>query len=33
MERILKMRKALSALTDKQFKAIWYVAVKGLNYV
>ena len=22
MERILKMRKALSALTDKQFKAI-----------
>ena len=33
MERILKMRKALSALTDKQFKAIWYVAVEGLNYV
>ena len=33
MERILRMRKALSALTDKQFKAIWYVAVEGLNYV
>ena len=33
MESILKMRKALSALTDKQFKAIWYVAVEGLNYV
>ena len=33
MERILKMRKALSDLTDKQFKAIWYVAVEGLNYV
>ena len=29
MERILKMRKALSALTDKQFKAIWYVAVEA----
>ena len=33
MERILRMRKALSALTDKQFKAVWYVAVEGLNYV
>ena len=33
MERILKMRKALSSLTDKQFKAIWYVAVEGLTYV
>lgn len=33
MERILKMRKALSTLTDKQFKAIWYVAVDGLTYV
>ena len=33
MERILKMRKALSALTDKQFKALWYVAVDGLSYV
>ena len=32
MEKILKMRKALSALTDKQFKAIWYVAVDGLSY-
>jgi len=32
MERILKMRKALSALTEKQFKAIWYVAVDGLSY-
>lgn len=33
MEKILKMRKALSALTEKQFKAIWYVAVEGLSYV
>ena len=33
MERILRMRKALSALTDKQFKAVQYVAVEGLNYV
>ena len=33
MERILRMRKAFSALTDKQFKAVWYVAVEGLNYV
>ena len=33
MEKILRMRKALSALTDKQFKAIWYVAVEGLNYI
>ena len=32
MEKILKMRKALSALTEKQFKAIWYVAVDGLSY-
>lgn len=33
MEKILQMRKALSALTDKQFKALWYVAVDGLSYV
>ena len=26
------MGKALSALTEKQFKAIWYVAVEGLSY-
>ena len=32
MENILKMRKALSTLTDRQFKAIWYVAVDGLSY-
>ena len=32
MENISKVRKALSALTDKQFKAIWYVAVDGLSY-
>ena len=33
MENILQMRKALSTLTDKQFKALWYVAVDGLSYV
>ena len=32
MENILKVRKALSTLTDRQFKAIWYVAVDGLSY-
>ena len=30
MENILKMRKALSNLTDRQFKAIWYVAVDAV---
>ena len=33
MDTVLKMRKALATLTDKQFKAIWYVAVDGLSYV
>ena len=32
MENISKVRKALSTLTDRQFKAIWYVAVDGLSY-
>ena len=32
IENISKIRKALSALTEKQFKAIWYVAVDGLSY-
>ena len=32
MENISKMRKALSTLTDRQVKAIWYVAVDGLSY-
>lgn len=31
-EVILNMRKALETLTDKQFKAIWYVAVEELSY-
>ena len=32
MENISKVRKALSTLTDRQFKTIWYVAVDGLSY-
>ena len=32
IENISKVRKALSTLTDRQFKVIWYVAVDGLSY-